>query len=614
MKREVIVLAIVLCTLAIFITLKFTLFTKEPTKPIEPWTTESPKVITIVINESIDVLRNEYWHYFKLDYPSKYPRWLIRLRELAESNVTLDINEAVNILNSLGYSVYSIGELPITISWSKGSLTIYSDNIKVGVLNKIAIDEGFFNREYARIIYNVLGYGNFENNANTTVPAWKVELAKLEALNTTLSLNKALEILKALNINYTIHEHDIIVKTPIGSTFIPIINGSVYVYDLSYVAWCVGSYNETYASLVFKALNHTLSNGTCYVWELTLWKSSWVEVSLEEASQILQNFNVSIEWSGSVKWYVRVPSRSVQYELHVVNGTVSLNDVLSIIGNITYDMACQVYRALNISMPKGNASIAEVLKIHYPQIYGKIKEVFGINEFIVKEFRLGDWYSENASRIIILRIYIPKFIVKLYELIENGALPIVELNPYRYITPSDPLIKRIAQKLKNIVKDDHGYEEWRAANLAVQIAQEIEYSPEDVKPTFPVLVLVRGIGDCDVKTFLAITLLKAMNIKAGHIYINMTPPHVMPVVAVELPPWIKTIWSGPVNYLTKIMLPNGTIINSSMRFYSVEVALSTKNVINHQGFPIEVIGLTGIPSESKDYVELEANWEWKWNI
>ncbi|RLG79176.1 MAG: hypothetical protein DRO40_13135, partial [Thermoprotei archaeon] len=235
MKRELIILAIVLCILAIFVTLKFTLFMKEPTKPIEPWTTESPKVITIVINESIDVLRNEYWHYLKLDHSSNYPRWLIELHELAENNVTLSINKALDILNSLGYSVYSLGEPPITISWSKGSLTIYSDNVKVGVLNKIALDEGFFSAEYAKIMYSVLGYSNFGNDANTTVPAWKVELAKLEALNATLSLNKVLGILKTLNINYTIHENDIIVKTPVGSTFIPIVNGKVYVYDLSYV-------------------------------------------------------------------------------------------------------------------------------------------------------------------------------------------------------------------------------------------------------------------------------------------------------------------------------------------------------------------------------------------
>ena len=614
MKRELIILAIVLCILAIFVTLKFTLFMKEPTKPIEPWTTESPKVITIVINESIDVLRNEYWHYLKLDHSSNYPRWLIELHELAENNVTLSINKALDILNSLGYSVYSLGEPPITISWSKGSLTIYSDNVKVGVLNKIALDEGFFSAEYAKIMYSVLGYSNFGNDANTTVPAWKVELAKLEALNATLSLNKVLGILKTLNINYTIHENDIIVKTPVGSTFIPIVNGKVYVYDLSYVAWYVGSYNETYANLVFKALDRTPPNGTHYVWELTLWKSSWVEVSLEEASQILQSFNVNIKWSGNVKWYVRMPDKPIEYELHVINGLVSLNDIFNVIDNVTYDVAYQIYQALNISMPKGNASVIEVLKTYHPQIYSRIKEVFSTNGFIIREFKLGDWYRENASRIIILRVCIPKFIVKLYELIENRTLPIVESNPYRYMTPSDPLIKRIAQKLKSIVDDDHGFEEWRAANLAVQIAQEIKYSPEDVEPTFPVLVLVRGIGDCDVKTFLAITLLKAMNIKAGYIYINMTPPHVMPVVAVEPPPWIKTMWSGSVNYLTKVMLPDGTIINSNIKFYPVETALSTGDVINEQGFPIEVIGLTGVPSESRDYVELVTGWEWKWNI
>ena len=105
-----------------------------------------------------------------------------------------------------------------------------------------------------------------------------------------------------------------------------------------------------------------------------------------------------------------------------------------------------------------------------------------------------------------------------------------------------------------------------------------------------------------------------MNIKAGYIYINMTPPHIMPVVAVEPPPWIKTMWSEPVNYLTKVMLLNGTIINSNMKFYPVETALSTRDVIDERGFPVEVIGLRGIPSKSSNYINLVVPWMWKWSV
>ena len=60
MKRELIVLAIVPCILAIFITLRFTLFTKRPTKPVKTWIIGSPEIVTVVINESINVLCNEY--------------------------------------------------------------------------------------------------------------------------------------------------------------------------------------------------------------------------------------------------------------------------------------------------------------------------------------------------------------------------------------------------------------------------------------------------------------------------------------------------------------------------------------------------------------------------
>ena len=151
MKRELIVLAIVLCILAIFITLRFTLFTKRPTKPVESWFIGGPEIVTVVINESINVLCNEYWHYLKLDHSSNYPRWLIKLHELAENNVTLSIDKALNTFNSLGYNAYTLGEPPIIISWNKGSPTLYSDNVNVGILNKIALDEGFLMLDLLRL-------------------------------------------------------------------------------------------------------------------------------------------------------------------------------------------------------------------------------------------------------------------------------------------------------------------------------------------------------------------------------------------------------------------------------------------------------------------------------
>lgn len=43
---------------------------------------------------------------------------------------------------------------------------MYSDNVNVGILNKIALDEGFFDDEYPKTLYMVLGYNNFENDAN----------------------------------------------------------------------------------------------------------------------------------------------------------------------------------------------------------------------------------------------------------------------------------------------------------------------------------------------------------------------------------------------------------------------------------------------------------------
>jgi len=237
------------------------------------------------------------------------------------------------------------------------------------------------------------------------------------------------------------------------------------------------------------------------------------------------------------------------------------------LGNGTYccskSIFSEVLRAISTSSGL-NLSPHYVNYGEYLQSYGellsRLTKLFTKKGSIWVNLTLTDYYAEGRSRKISLAVSIPRALVEIY----NQTTPII----YPLITPEDPVIRHIVKALRTIVwSDQYPYKEWRLANLLTQIPQQLKYVKE--VPSWPLLTLVKGEGLCAARTYLGISLLEAAGIPSGELVREGTPSHSYLAVSVELPPWIN---DG--GYLTEVRLPGGNVLNSTMRFYPVELTVN----------------------------------------
>ena len=211
--------------------------------------------------------------------------------------------------------------------------------------------------------------------------------------------------------------------------------------------------------------------------------------------------------------------------------------------------------------------VLEALKIVYPEQYGMLEEVFSDRGYFVREYRLHDPIDRDRFKEIIVRVKIPYFSLKIYNMVKNGELPIVFPS---IATPSDPIIRGIARGLLLVTRRSGNYSLWRESQLALEIAQSLIYSEEYGSPDYPIIVLYNNHGDCDVKVYLALSILQAMNVSSGILSIEnkeLNTSHALLLVNVQLPPWIN---GSRYNY---------SMVNNT-RYYIAETAISNNLVVS----------------------------------